>query len=139
MSISTRSDTIKILLHTLQEHPAVQKAVGGRVYGAHIKDSDVISTLSKGPIIIVSMQSGRAIYSGAVHNNAFEVWGYSLKSGAEAAEAYDAAFEALQACRVSCPGIDLCGNAREVQGYLVGENGKYNAWYARGRWIITAA
>lgn len=139
MPINTHKYARKIILHTLQDDTIVQVAVGGRVYGAHIKDADVESTLAAGPILIVALQAGSSAYSGTIARVGFDLWGYSATSSDEAIEAYNAGYEVLQAARVACPGVDLCGNAREVQRPEVGENVKHKAWYARGRWVMLSA
>lgn len=139
MSIAQQTHVQKIILHTLLENDGVQSLTQGRVFGGHLKDAETPSVLAEGPILIVRMQTGLSLYSGALINSGFELWGYSVKSADEAWDVYHAGYEALQAARVSCPGIDLCGNTRELQRPENNLNQKYNAWFSRGRWLVTAA
>lgn len=138
MSIDTQGEAIRIITHTLQESEGIQIAVGGRVFGGHLKDNEVQGTLEKGPIVIVALGGGLSSYSGALAVTTFSLWGYSARSADEAYRAYQAAYKALQACRVSCPGADLHGLTRETQRPTAGENDKHKAWYAMGRWSMVA-
>lgn len=137
--IADHGEAAKILTHTLGQSDDVQAIVGGRVFGSHLKDGEVESTLANGPILIVSIKAGGVTYAGTVSKTIFELWGFSMNSADEAARAYQAGYEALQACRVSCEGVNLYGLARETARPLIGEVAKYNSWFCRGRWIMTAA
>jgi hypothetical protein len=65
-----------------------------------------------------------------------DLYGYSKRSGDEAAQVYDAVVEALQQQRVVIAGVDPVALPRETQRPLDGYNAVISAWFMRGRWTV---
>lgn len=124
---------------TLMADPVMADLVAGRVYGAALEDSAAETTLASGPIAVFELLSGAARWHGHVATQSLELYGYSRESLDQAAEVYDAAFDALQHERLEIDGIPMCGLIREVQRPLDGFNDKIRAWYVRGRWVASTA
>jgi hypothetical protein len=136
MALATR-DAKRLLRGFLLTKPEIVDLVDDRVFGAHIMDSDIETTTF--PLVVFEFLSGRASWDTAVQAQTMEIYSYSKRSADEAAQIYDALFDAIQHERLVVAGISVKALIREVQRPVDGWNQNVRGWFVRGRWLLSSS
>jgi len=129
-------DVRQVIRASLSADSAVRGLVSGRVYTASLREVEEAKRTY--PLLTIEGVGGTVNYEAVVQNDVFALVAWSQSSSDEAAEVYEAAFNAIQATRLVVAGITpvvVCQEtARPIDGWSEG----HQAWFCSGRWLARA-
>ncbi len=127
-------DTLQILRAMLVNDSTVKKLVGNEVRMEHILD--VENGTVRFPCIIFALaEGGRSSYDSAHQRFVMDLYAYSKGSSDNAMAIYDAAYNVLQAARMTTTNVDMKGYVREVERPSAMYNSALQAFTVRGEWL----
>lgn len=131
------TNIVQVLRSLLISDSVVSGFVGDNIHTAHIYDADA-GTVPM-PCLILELESGFGMYNRTVQFQDYDLYAYSKISQAEAMQVYNAAYDALQACRLSLDGVSTKGLITERSRPVSGYNDRLMSWWVRGSWHVAAA
>lgn len=132
------SEHIKALLrHKLLADAGVTAIVGGRIYGAHMRDTELQNATY--PMVIMELDGGGASPTSTFQAATLYLYAYHRESAGEALHLYDLCYAALHHQTLRKDGVAAAGYAMENVRPDDGWNEKARAYYAEGLWTVRAS
>ena len=131
------SNVLATLRSMLLGDSGVVALLSNRIRTAHIADAEAVPLVY--PFAVVAPLGGVSRYNRHVMQTQIEVFVYSKVSVAEALDAYEAVYSALQASRLYRDGIGTRGVIRETERPREGYHDGLVAWYVRATYDVISA